>query len=66
MTESFSSIPETVITRCALDQAECIENMQPLPQRNQYPYSAKVYAWKKTFEGGAGTVPLPKGEESED
>ncbi len=27
------SIPKTVITRCALDQAECVENTQPLPQR---------------------------------
>ena len=52
-------------TRCVIDQAECIENTQALPQRNQSPYSAKGSGWKKPFEGGAGMVPLLKGEESE-
>ena len=53
------------MTRCAIDQAECIENTQALPQRNQFPYSAKAYGWKKPFEGGAGTVPLRRrGERS--
>jgi hypothetical protein len=41
------------------------ENTPLLPQRNQFPYSAEAYGWKKPFEGGAGTVPLRRrGERS--
>jgi hypothetical protein len=41
------------------------ENTQLLLQQNQYANPAKTYGLKKPFEGGAGTVPLQKGEESE-
>jgi len=48
-----------------IDQAECIENTQSLPQRNQYFYFVKALGWKKPFEGGAGMVPLRRrGERS--
>ncbi len=33
MFPTYGNIPKTMITRCAIDQAKCIENTQPLPQR---------------------------------
>jgi hypothetical protein len=58
-------VEPVMIIRCAINQAECIENTQPLPQRNQHFYFAKAFGWKKPFEGGAGTVPLRRrGERS--
>jgi len=59
------STSESVEKEWAIDQAECIENTQTLPQRNQLIYSAKASGWKKPFEGGAGMVPLRRrGERS--
>jgi hypothetical protein len=56
---------KSVITRCDKDQAECVENTQTLPQRDQCSHTAKDFGWKKPFEGGAGTVPLHRrGERS--
>jgi hypothetical protein len=54
-----------MITRCAIDQTECIEKTQPLPQRSQRFYFAKAFEWNKPFEGNAGLVPLwRRGEQS--
>ncbi len=39
----IGSISKFVITGGAIDQAECIENTQALPQQNKYPNSAKAY-----------------------
>jgi len=39
----IGSISKSVITGGAIDQAECIENTQALPQRNQSLCSAKAY-----------------------
>ena len=65
ITDSFKSISLSVIRGCTKDQTECAENTQPLPQRNQHPYSAKAYGWENPFEGGAGMVPLRRrGERS--
>jgi hypothetical protein len=59
------SILKSMITGSTIDQTECIENTQPLPQQNQQFYIAKAFGWKKPFEGGAGTVPLRRrGERS--
>jgi hypothetical protein len=46
-------------------QASGFKNTPLLPQQNQYPNPAKAYGLRKPFEGGAGRVLLPKGEESE-
>jgi hypothetical protein len=54
-----------MMKRYVMDQAECIENMQALPQHDQCSYSAKAFGWKKPFEGGEDTVPLRRrGERS--
>jgi hypothetical protein len=54
----------TVIIRYALDQAECNENTQALPQQNQYSSSAKAFGGKNRLKAERARF-LSSGEESE-